>query len=976
MSLVPPPPEAGPPSPCRLAVLGSVELTGSDGRPIQAGAIQSKRLALLTYLALAPRRAFVRRDTLLGLFWPEFPAEQARHALRQALHYLRSTLGREVIAGRGEGEITLAPDLLWSDVRAFEDRLTEGDAAAALALYRGDLLEGVFVSETSPELERWLEEERARLRRLAVRGAWELAKGAERSGQPQEAAAWARRAQALDPDDETSLRSLMELLERQGDRAGALRAYDEFARRLASEFDAEPSSATRALRERLGATSAVPVRDEPRQAAGMAEGAAPATAPATPLAAAGRRRSLIFLPVAVGALAVAALASLPGFGDRRTQAPPVIAVGAIQALGTPLPDSLDALRTLRALLATDLARLRGVQVLSQARLYEMLEPPGTEEDSPARLASAARRAGATELLEGDLMRRNGALRLELRRVDATTGTIVGTLAAEGEDLFTLVSQATGRIAEAHDVPMPSEPAALSSRSLLAQSFHDQGVRAFFRSDFEGAKQYFLAALEEDSSFVAPVHYLARIAGDQAPTYYALLARAVAASHSAPERERLQVRFLWADLTHDPSLVAYAESLAARYPAEPEGAYALGRALHQSGDFNGAIAHLRRAMRDDSLLGFREAPADAPCRLCEARSLLTTALILVDSLEAAERLLREARRRPADDTPGTRLAHADVLELLGRHTHALTLLRDSSGVTTGLLLELEVRFAIHRGDLAAAHRVAQEQLKSARAELRSTARWWEMIVLRTAGRIREAEASADRYCAEWEARRTSETRPNDLCGLAYFAVLLDAGRPAEAARLIEAAISRIPRDTIEPPGLAARRRTWLFAMAGTGWAAAGDTLRLRALADSAEAWGRLSAYGRDRRIHHHLRGLLWTARGDTAAAMTAFRRSIWSVAQGYTRTNLELGRLLMATGRYDEAVSILEPATRGPATSLGLYATLTEIHARLAEAYDAAGHGVEARRHLEWTERAWKEADPPIRARLEALNRQLGPPTGR
>ena len=58
---------------------------------------------------------------------------------------------------------------------------------------------------------------------------------------------WARWAAARGPDDERAVRRLMELLSRLGDRAGAIRAYEEFARHLDREYEAEPSAETQNL---------------------------------------------------------------------------------------------------------------------------------------------------------------------------------------------------------------------------------------------------------------------------------------------------------------------------------------------------------------------------------------------------------------------------------------------------------------------------------------------------------------------------------------------------------------------------------------------------------------------------------------------------------------------------------------------------------------------------------------------------------
>lgn len=207
---------------------------------------QPKRFSLLAYLAAATPYGFHRRDTLLTLFWPDADQEHARTALRKAIHFLRQELGRDLIVSRGDGELGLAETGIWCDVREFDRGLTGGMLSEALALYRADLLPGLFVSE-APEFERWLEEERSRLRTRAADAAWSLAERLERKRQPNEAARRARWAFALSPDDECALQRLIALLGRLGDRAGAMHAYEEFAVRLQREYNVAPSSETRAV---------------------------------------------------------------------------------------------------------------------------------------------------------------------------------------------------------------------------------------------------------------------------------------------------------------------------------------------------------------------------------------------------------------------------------------------------------------------------------------------------------------------------------------------------------------------------------------------------------------------------------------------------------------------------------------------------------------------------------------------------------
>src|SRR5256885_53588 len=241
-----------------LRILGGLNLLGAGGRELSSVLAQPKRVALLAYRAAATPRRLHRRDSLVALFWPELDQEHARAALRQALHGLRHSLGEGVLVTRGDEDIGVAPEQVRCDVVEFERAAQAGQLADALDLYRGDLLEGFFI-RGAPAFEQWLEDERARLRAVALRGATVLAERGEARGVLAESAQWGRRALRIAPLDEPTLRRLMQTLDRLGDRAGALEAYEAFAQRLTAELEAEPAPETRALagavRERVASLS-------------------------------------------------------------------------------------------------------------------------------------------------------------------------------------------------------------------------------------------------------------------------------------------------------------------------------------------------------------------------------------------------------------------------------------------------------------------------------------------------------------------------------------------------------------------------------------------------------------------------------------------------------------------------------------------------------------------------------------------------
>lgn len=239
-----------------LRTLGAVDLRGHEGRPVGVILAQPKRLALLAYLASARPRGFHRRDTLLGLFWPELRTKNARAGLRKAVHILRRSLGADVVLGRGDDELGVADGVLSCDLVAFEHALAERRFSDALELYRGDFMSGFYVSG-APEFERWVEGERSRCRDQAAGAAWTLAEHSAAEEQDALAVQWARRAMQFTPTDEAAVRRLIVLLYGLGDRAAALHAYSEFSAQLEQEYGVRPSAETRKLVEIVKASGEV-----------------------------------------------------------------------------------------------------------------------------------------------------------------------------------------------------------------------------------------------------------------------------------------------------------------------------------------------------------------------------------------------------------------------------------------------------------------------------------------------------------------------------------------------------------------------------------------------------------------------------------------------------------------------------------------------------------------------------------------------
>ncbi len=127
-----------------------------DGQPVSDETWRRNRArALVKLLALAPDHR-LHREQLMDALWPELDADAEAANLRKAMHFARQALGPEHIRVRG-GVVTLEAGTLWVDVDACEALARSGDAAAALDLYRGELL-------PEDRFEPWTVDARDRLR--------------------------------------------------------------------------------------------------------------------------------------------------------------------------------------------------------------------------------------------------------------------------------------------------------------------------------------------------------------------------------------------------------------------------------------------------------------------------------------------------------------------------------------------------------------------------------------------------------------------------------------------------------------------------------------------------------------------------------------------------------------------------------------------------------------------------------------------
>ena len=235
-----------------------------------------KELALLAYLAVEQQRH--RRETLLGLLWPDMPEETARNNLRGVLAGLRRGLGAAAEAAllADRQYVQFAPaDQDTLDVAVFRTLLaavgahthgipTNGGATAerceacvarlaeAVQLYRGDFLAGFSLPDSAP-FEEWATVVREQLHQQQLQALDTLAVAHELRGDHAGQVAYARRQLILEPWRESAHAQVMRGLWASGQRGAALEQYEACRRILAEELGLSPAPELAALAEQLRA---------------------------------------------------------------------------------------------------------------------------------------------------------------------------------------------------------------------------------------------------------------------------------------------------------------------------------------------------------------------------------------------------------------------------------------------------------------------------------------------------------------------------------------------------------------------------------------------------------------------------------------------------------------------------------------------------------------------------------------------------
>ena len=914
----------------RLVTLGAVAVRDADDADLRAVAARSKDVALLVYLAVAARRGAVRRDTLLALFWPELDTQRARGALSQAVYRLRHALADDTIVSVGRDDLTLG-DACWCDAAAFLERLERDEPARAIELYAGEFLPGFHLSG-APDFEAWCQTERDRLGRLAGEAAERLARDAEASGDLPEAVRWLRRRVEISVTDEAALRELVTVLDRMGDRAGAVRAYDEFADRLARTYELEPAPETRAVLEAVrgrgarGQPDATPDRERRGAAAGPRGSAGP-----------GRRRSRVAGAViaVAGVAAVVAwwfgplgpLGQLPGSGLLEEGSRVLVADVATSTA------EADLGLAVREALATDFDQSEHVRVVDRAELTGVLarmRRPDTAAIDEAEALEIARREGYAAVLAAGVTRIGTAYQVSARLLEAATGRAVARereTTDEETELVAAVERLSRRLRRRAgeslrsvraSSPLPQvTTASLEALTLLARA-QEYARRAEWRDATRLAQQ----AVAIDTAFAAAHTTLA--------AWYDNLAHPTPAEHHAR--------------------LAYVH--AARLVAN-ERLWATGR-YHSIRGWEDSAAYYRQLVLDrDStdfvvLVGLGNTLAgrgrDEEALTLFGRALEHAAHDVTTHNKVMTTLRKLGRDREADS----------VLGLMRARFPDATLTRIG-----------EVARAMRAGDLIHADSLTAAMMGHGSDEVRVWGRALRIILASMRGRLRDAMRDADSAIAE-ALRLYGPQAASAFLRLIEYAALA-AGAPERALSAAERHEGLLTASSRSLGGVRA------LAAVASAYAHAGRSVQARRVLAQMDSV--VGAQG------------LRTGIGDEARAVVAQREGrLEDVSRHLARAReANFGTLTLmgefaladasaALGRHQEAAAaydrVLHWVPGRDYQTFYIGPMWPMAHERLGAVYEALGDTVAAIRHLRAFTDLWREADPELAPRVEAARRAM------
>ncbi|MFQ5859130.1 MAG: tetratricopeptide repeat protein, partial [Anaerolineae bacterium] len=197
----------------------------------------------------------VRKDKILGVFWPETTPAKASSAFHSTNYRLRRALQRQDCILFKNGVYMINPELsYWFDVDAFQALIEEAkntesaDERASLYVKAIELARGNYLDEFYSD---WPFFQREELQRQLFEALAHLAEYYCQNGKAEDALPLYERIVADDPYQEEIHREIMRVHVELGQRAAAVKHYQKLKAFLEEDLDIDPMPETTALYEAI-----------------------------------------------------------------------------------------------------------------------------------------------------------------------------------------------------------------------------------------------------------------------------------------------------------------------------------------------------------------------------------------------------------------------------------------------------------------------------------------------------------------------------------------------------------------------------------------------------------------------------------------------------------------------------------------------------------------------------------------------------
>ena len=208
---------------------------------------------LLYYLCCAK---CITRDDAVNLLWGSIDEKSGRRSLRDAIYWLRKTLGDDFLRITGYSKIELNPDVL-DQVEIDLDGL---DDENYLEKYTGDFLDNFYIKKCL-EFEHWQERVRSELKAGYIRVLRNRMDNADDLNGYQ-LAHYAHELVEYDKYNEETYRFLMQVYARKGRHKAAVNLYRQLEKMLADDLGEQPSKETEIVFEYVQKLSKIQWRGE------------------------------------------------------------------------------------------------------------------------------------------------------------------------------------------------------------------------------------------------------------------------------------------------------------------------------------------------------------------------------------------------------------------------------------------------------------------------------------------------------------------------------------------------------------------------------------------------------------------------------------------------------------------------------------------------------------------------------------------